>query len=442
MKTHKLFILLVIITAAGCANLADVDRAKKAIDQPIINEDYEQGVDALIFLAEKGYVEAQGELASLYAKDPSPDAKAQAARWFTEVNQHTDRYMSRYVRWLANYAQQDDALYDEAVLLLQQQMRSDGDVGPELVRLLAAKQTLSNDTLRSIVNMISGPDAEEDGIKVLAYADDLGPFLAEFDALCQANLQMKYECLLARLRYAKLHDSESLARIVSQANAAYMQGDIDDDHLTRLLSQLVTTEGGAVPSYPQFARLLVDGALTGNDALFLRFAKLDEAYATGKADILARLEQLHEAGNAEASVILANIHIEGKHLVARPAVGERYLQSVLAHEDAKFFLGRLYLSGRLGYVKLQQGVDLLVDSGRQGNPQAYRELMRVFSGMRGVQVNGVYAHTFAGVFKLFGYTLAERDQARLDALTLTSQERTQVDNNIKNEMASVDTTES
>ena len=153
--------------------------------------------------------------------------------------------------------------------------------------------------------------------------------------------------------------------------------------------------------------------------------------------MLSRLESLHTEGNALASVILGNLYIEGKHVIAQPSKGESYLVKASDGPDAKLSLGRLYLSGRLGFVKLQKGVDLLVASGRQGNPQAYRELMRIFSGSRGVQPDSVYSHTFARVFQSFGYVLPERDVLRLKDLVLSEEQEQYVNQKAEAEMASV-----
>jgi len=437
MKVIKCLFFAAMLTTVGCANLADIERAKLNITQPPASEAHKQALSSLTFLAEKGYVEAQGQLASIYARDPSPAARAQAARWFKAVNRHTDRYQTRYIRWLASYAQQEPSLFDEALTLLEQQMQNEGDVGPQLVRLLDAAQQLNDEKVAAVLALIRGDSAQEDKISVLAQLDDLRPFLSEFEGLCKDNVTERYTCLMARLRHAKKHQSDSLESIVTEANVAYKQNQIDDTQLMRLMSQLVTTEGGTVASYPQFARQLVEGAIASSDALFLLFAQLDEAYATGKAEMLSRLEKLHKAGNTQASVILGNLYIEGKHLIAQPGKGESYLLAASDNPDAMFHLGRLYLSGRLGFVKLQQGVDLLVGSGRQGNPQAYRELMRVFSGSRGVQPDKVYSHTFARVFQSFGYALSPRDSQRLNSLVLNEEDEQVVSEMVEAEIASV-----
>jgi TPR repeat protein len=398
---------------------------------------HQQAFSSLGFLAEKGYVEAQGQLASIYARDPSPFAREQAARWFQEVNRHTDRYQTRYIRWLASYAEQEPSLFQEALTLLEQQMQNEGDVGPELVRLLDAAEQLTDEKVAAVLSLIHGANAKEDKIRVLAQLDDLSPFLTEFEGLCEDSLAQRYECLMARLRYAKEHQSDSLEDIVTEANAAYKKSQIDDAQLLRLMSQLLTTEGGTVASYPQFARQLVESAIGSSDVLFLRFAQLDEAYTSGKQAMLSRLESLHTGGNVQASTILGNLYIDGKQVITQPRIGEAYLLAAIDSADAKLSLGRLYLSGRLGIVKLQEGVDLLVDSGRQGNPQAYKELMRVFSGSRGVQPDNLYSHTFAQVFQSFGYAVSERDVSKLKNLVLSEEQERRVNKMVKAELASV-----
>lgn len=437
MKVIKCWFWGVILTTVGCANLADIERAKLNISQPPSSDAHQQAFSSLEFLAEKGYVEAQGRLASIYARDPSPFAREQAARWFQAVNRHTDRYQTRYIRWLASYAEQEPSLFQEALTLLEQQMQNEGDVGPQLVRLLDAADQLTDEKVAAVLSLIRGANAKEDKIRVLAQLDDLSLFLTEFEDLCKDNVSQRYACLLAQLRYAKKYQSDTLENTVIEANTAYKQNQIDDAQLLRLMSELVTTEGGTVASYPQFARQLVESAIDSSDALFLRFAQLDEAYTSGKQAMLSRLESLHTGGNALASIILGNLYIDGKHVIAQPSKGEAYLLAAIDSADAKLSLGRLYLSGRLGLVKLQEGVDLLVASGRQGNPQAYKDLMRVFSGSRGVQPDSLYSHTFAQVFQSFGYAVSERDVLKLKKLVLSEEQERIVNNMVEVELASV-----
>lgn len=430
-------ITLCLLLIAGCSNLADLERAKNDLLRLPTERQHQQAVADLVYLAEKGYIDAQGELASFYAKINSPEAIKQAARWFKVVNLHTDKYQARYLRWLSNYAYQEPTLLADALVLLEQRMQSDGDVGPQLIRLLKETDNLDDNKTKSILELVRGPLANDSKIKIYAQLDNLSPYIDELTALCKSQVQLKYECLKAQLRHAKRADANAISALTAEANAAHISGEIDATAIIRLMNELVTTNGGTTQSFPQYARQLVAGAMTANDEVFLRFASLDVAYTSDAPSTVKRLKQLHAQGNLEASVILGQLYIDGEHVIAQPALGVEYLQKASSRADAKYYLGRTYLSGTLGYVKLQEGVDLLVASGRQNYTQAYRELLRVFSGGRGVRPNRIYAHTFAAVYQRMGRALSPSDQQRLVELELTKTQKDEVQQNTTKELSSV-----
>lgn len=131
-----------------------------------------------------------------------------------------------------------------------------------------------------------------------------------------------------------------------------------------------------------------------------------------------QLLQFCQQGEKQASYLLARLYLEGRRKVADPAMAEKMLQTVTDLPEASYLLGRLYLSGMLGEPsRVQQGVNLLLQSARQGYTRADMALAEAFHHAPGVKANPVYAWVFASLV-LRQHPDSQREQQMLTSLAL------------------------
>ena len=140
-----------------------------------------------------------------------------------------------------------------------------------------------------------------------------------------------------------------------------------------------------------------------------------------------RLLQLHQQGEKRAAYLLGRLYIEGRYRVAEPALAEQVLKDATELPEASYLLGRLYLSGLLGgQPNVQAGVDLLVQSARQGYVKADIALAEAFHDTPGVKANPVYAWVFTSL-ALQQNPDSLPQQQRLATLALDSQHQQQAE---------------
>ena len=148
---------------------------------------------------------------------------------------------------------------------------------------------------------------------------------------------------------------------------------------------------------------------------------------TDSIQLEKRLLQLHQQGEKRAAYLLGRLYIEGRYRVAEPALAEQVLKDATELPEASYLLGRLYLSGLLGgQPNVQAGVDLLVQSARQGYAKADLALAEAFHDTPGVKANPVYAWVFTSL-ALQQHPDSLQQQRRLATLTLDSQHQQQAE---------------
>ena len=151
------------------------------------------------------------------------------------------------------------------------------------------------------------------------------------------------------------------------------------------------------------------------------------ASKTDSIQLEKRLLQLHQQGEKRAAYLLGRLYIEGRYRVAEPALAEQVLKDATELPEASYLLGRLYLSGLLGgQPNVQAGVDLLVQSARQGYVKADIALAEAFHDTPGVKANSVYAWVFTSL-ALQQNPDSLPQQRRLATLTLDSQHQQQAE---------------
>lgn len=151
------------------------------------------------------------------------------------------------------------------------------------------------------------------------------------------------------------------------------------------------------------------------------------ASKTDSIQLEKRLLHLHQQGEKRAAYLLGRLYIEGRYRVAEPALAEQVLKSATDLPEASYLLGRLYLSGLLGgEPNVQAGVDLLVQSARQGYVKADLALAEAFYDTPGVKANPVYAWVFTSL-ALQQNQNSLPQQRRLATLTLDSQHQQQAE---------------
>lgn len=421
---------------AGCAVIQDVDLITQDISNANGESSEEASIQQLEQLAQQGYVEAELALANVYLSSAQQDDWLKVKNWLDQHRHLDDRTELKYLRWLTSSAIQGRVPFDEAIEALEKRMQSKGDVIVQLIRLLSLSPTENQQKIQQFISSSTSQAESLELVKALNRVDDPSPYIEFIMASCQgeAFYQSPYYCLSSQISFAKLHDGQLLEVLIDRGRQAIEQDLLSTTQIIRLITRLSNRSVG--DAYPLFAYRLAKQAIEENDEVFLRYLEyeLDEEVALASSDMISRLNELSNRGVKQADLLLGQLFADGRRVAMQPKLALRHLNQSQSLVESKYHLGQLLLSGKLGYVKLQEGIDLLVEAGREGHYSAYRQLFLSFSEGEGIVKNPIYAHVFAGVFGALGYQLPPSQSALIENFTLSDAQKMEVNELIEQEL--------
>jgi len=428
---HSIIILL-LMALEGCSIVNDTNLMRDKLN----SDSQQQAITKLQALAESGYFDAQLSLADHYASSSEPDVLKKAEYWYDEARPYSDKAQLRYIHWLAKFSEVDLSYSGKALTALRERQDSHSDVGLELVRFFAVHddepQVLQQIIINSMLDSLH--TTEGDIVRAINALSDSSLYVKEFNERCARPAEdILYYCLRIKVRFSKQHSPDQLDNLVDYIKLAYKKQKLSIENLTSLVRTLASKEPGS--AYMGLAYAAAEPALD-NDLMFLLLANLEQKEQIGMEfePMQARLNDLHNAGHQEASLILGGLYDKGKRLPRDPWKAEKYLAAAPDLPKARNLLGQLYLSGSLGEPDLQGGVDLMLSAARHDYSRAYRDLARVFGGSPGVKKNPIFSHVFYQVYQLMGGDLSLKDHEKLSTFKLDTAQRDKAEKMVTTEL--------
>jgi len=429
---------------SGCVHIADTQEAKKRlIEQPAT--DYSQAIRDLEHLSNKGYADAVIILAEYYTRVGKPVDLDKTEIAFKKMFNTSESYQKRYINWLFNVAKANPVYLVRARSALWQRMESHKDVGPQIIRL----ESISGNNINEQVSKIfafyeqDGEPRIDDKIKVLSELEDLTEWIVTLRKLCNEQNNSKFYCLKSLVRHAKKHAPNELNVLAENSNAAYTEQNINDNEMISLLKLFAIQNSVLGNGSVYLASVAAKNAIEESAEVFLAFAKYEigQKFVFDISQLVERLESISDT-HVQANVLLGRLFIEGRRSVEFPQKSLNYLEKARPNSEALFYIGRLLISGKLGEAKLQEAVDVFVESARSGYFHSYRELIQLFINGEGIKPNRVYAHVFARTFEKLGFVLSEFNNQQLNELQLTQEQEKIVSQLVENELTAITVYES
>ncbi|WP_124916920.1 hypothetical protein [Alteromonas flava] len=438
-RPRRLFLLVssvLLLSLNGCKVLEDTQLARVQLTDNSPAR-HQQALRALQVLADKGYLDATILLAEYHARlgqFPNIDAAHTA---FIQMSPSAESYGKRYANWLARLASARPNYRQQAIEVLWQRMRSHGDVGYQLVRLATDSDNAVDSTVQEVFALLDqrGESNSVEKIRILAELEDVAPWFETLTTLCSNTLDARYYCLRSELRYAKKHRTEQLTDLAEQSNTAFQAGELNVEENINLMRLFAAQNADVGTGSQRLAYASAAAAIDTHDTAFLAYANyaITNEVHFKLPELTQRLERI-SIEHPQAYTLLGRLYMEGRRSVEYPSRALGYLEQALPDPQASYYLGKLLLSGKLGYAVLQEGVDRLLFAARRGEHRAYRELFQLFTNGPGIQPNQVYAHTFAAVYQALGFELSEFDSQLLASLPIQNSEQSTVTELVAAEM--------
>ncbi|MEW6167543.1 MAG: hypothetical protein AB1651_07590 [Pseudomonadota bacterium] len=391
--------VLLLVLGAGALGpaiaLPDLERGIQALK----NGDLDAAERDLRPLAERGYREAQIQLARLYTQRGSETALEEAIRWYWTVLPYDESVRTSLAKAMIAYGGSDekaDALLREAdedgdpdALKLRLRLYRDR---PDLVDVeeaawlaFRAASTRSAELVSEAVSWYrehsANPEFAEAGASLCA------KWVARIPE-CHADLVQQYRAV---------GDAEALEQAVEQTIARYEDGEIGGDLVERTAHRLMSASLPGEPAPAEAYRLyaLVADASPAAKTRMARLLMEDPMLDRGR-DARRLLEEAHEAGDPDAAYYLARIYLDPQLPQADPEHARALLEEVVERRPAAhFYLGRLYLRGYLGRSDPERALEHFLLAARSGYSQADLSLARMYAGKKGVRFDPVNAYCFA-----------------------------------------------
>lgn len=370
----------------------------------------QQGINTLRTLSAAGYEDARLAMAQWQAGQGDRAALLQVKNWLLADWQRqpaNSRAQLRYLRWLVPVTATVPEWTTEAQRLLLARQQQQGDVFPLLARLYALHpQQLEVASLRGAFDALDLDNYEgadswlQAQLRLPALVDRQDP--ARLKQACgQVAGQLAgnghcYAATLAGLRWRKA----ALDDWQHQTIEAIKAHQLDEQGVAGLMDDLMSSQ----PNGPQLvlARLLGDQMPDAQEVAIRRYTLM--LPAEGPEDETLAMEQhlqkLAQGGDARASMLLGRLYLHSPRRPTETAKAMAYFAAAKGNAEAAFWLGQIYLSGRLGDATaqhVQHGIDLLVSAARGGYPKADAELAETFALGKGVKPNPQYAWVFASL---------------------------------------------
>jgi alginate biosynthesis protein AlgK len=355
-------------------------------------------------LAQLGFEDAKLQLARVYAKSGDPAQQKQAIALYREMLDKDPSVAVPLAHALVESGNEQALAQAEQILLKSldgkdprayvallglysdHPQRDTGRRAPQLAQQVAKVRTL-----------------EAEGVLIKYYrrnalADER--FARELIRRCEDAVDHLPDCYVDLGRhYRASGNDKALRQLVDKANHRFLAGALPPPVLEKLGWSLVADDIGGTPQ-PEAARPLLARAAESSDSARVRLARLLIEYPHLDPD--ARPEQLllkaAEGGNAQASLALGRLYVDGKLAPADPARALRYFERAAASEPAAHYhLGRIHKRGYLGKPDPVLAARHFLTAARAGYPRADQALAQLFSDKRGVRPNLANAYVFASI---------------------------------------------
>lgn len=402
-----------ILTCVGCTSIQDVDYAR------LLNEQgqYSKSEEMLLFLNDEGYYEATAGLARFYANSVVPEKQKLAGKYYIELLKEDPEFELAYLRWLNKMSRIDIKYKEPTYQALWQRQELFGDVSVLLARFYSSHR--SSYDVREIDPLFD--EWRKQGIE--QYRDVAMMFLnnypypekyvTDIELLCEQTSTPENNLAVCHQLYLKLvkqkGDVDAITERSAMITADYQQGLITDDDVYRCSRILIEDEFGESLLLKGVALAEID---RDSERLFLWSARyeLKQPLFMSNDVLIQGLTERADNGNRDARLMLGQLYLRGYRVSDDPILAEYYLG--LIREDAlgAYYLGTLYISGKLGADKLQQGVDLLLYSARLNEARSYKQLAIAFHGSPGIKANPTYVWVFSNMAMGSGITKPEENR--------------------------------
>ncbi|MCM2681226.1 tetratricopeptide repeat protein [Echinimonas agarilytica] len=398
----RLFLTLVGISVlAGCQLTQDVKHAQWLAKTGAT----EVAERELKTLSDEGYLEATRALADLYTKNEDPVKRQQAGTYYRRLMQDDERAAIGYVRWLSAMSYEDERYRPKAYDALWERQTQYGDMIPSLARFYSKHPDhYSTEELRPLMlKLLEDVDTNRLTLaRVLNVIEHPEHYPDYVDQVCaqRSEAEMVNLCFQLELKLAKVaSDSDQIQLISSAISEGYKAGEIDASVVYRTSMILLKDRFG---ESQMLQGLELSQSAADDDQNFMLSAKYEfrRKLLMPNEVLFEGLERIEANGNVTAGILLGRIYSEGYRVIDDPVKAEYYLERAAAVPEGEFYLGRLYLSGKLGPEKLQQGVDHLLQAARDGEPRSYAELARAFNGTPGIMLNPTYVYVFGSMARI------------------------------------------
>lgn len=422
MKTVVLLFFLVLLSSCKMAQDVGLARLQQKIGFT------EQAEDTLKELSDDGYVDAKLALADLYSKSDNTGKMILAGNYYHELKDNSDQAEYKYVKWLEQMSHVDNSYRDSAYQALWQRQNSLHDVLPLLVRLYSYHNGIYSDAeLENILEtMLQDIDANKKTLaKIFNQIDHPEHYSQYITKLCDTDSDRELHSVCTQLSFklAKItNDTAKIDELTGQLqvkftnssqNTATQLSPDDENNLYRCATILLKDRYGQRHT---LAGLKLAGiGYATSPRLFLLGVEYEYRHKILMTDemLLDGLQGLEQQGDGEATRILGRMYAEGLRVVDDPIKGEYYLLKLTDDPKASLYLGRLYLSGKLGVKKLQEGVDHLLLAARNGQYPAYYNLSEAFNGWPGIKRNPTYSWVFANMAKFTADSFSKTEKNNL-----------------------------
>ncbi len=369
----------------------------------------------LLELSDAGSIDATAILARLYTQSTKPEEQQRAEQYFAQLENEDNHHALSYLQWLVDVSQ-THPIYIQLthnMLWLRQNKYNDAQV---LLLQFYGLHTEYYDIgdLESFYNKWKSSYVEQDidnAFKYLnifpepiRYHEDINELCTSYEA--RENVSHRATCYQLKLKMAKQQNNvKVIDELIVELKQDYKNRLVTEDGITRCARTLIDDTYGRT-----FIRrgLQLSSIDPSSDKLFLFTARYEIKQQIVWSDdkLVEGLNQRSATGNSNATLLLGLLYLKSDRTPDDPQLAEKYLRQVQNDDRGAYYLGLLYLSGKLGEEKLQQGVDFLLYSARSGFGQSYTELAKAFYDSPGIKPNYDYAWVFSKMaidFALFNH---------------------------------------
>ncbi|WP_239038248.1 hypothetical protein [Marinobacter sp. C7] len=390
--------MLLMLGIAGCSSLPDMERAEREAEAGNLGAARAE----LTKLAEFGLADAQVELGDLYSDEDSDEAFRKALHWYqAAAEQGSDRALSRLGKLYARDGKSVTQRGKGEFYLKKAMAAGDDSALMPLIELYLdhPREFPEADPVQWIQRARQKGDPSGDLALARYYImnGQLQARAGEIVSLCEPIAISHPDCLIILARvYLEERQNDRFDALVTRAREAWEQGKIDDRDLYVFARWLSDDESPAkqVAVTNDLYQLLIPDyvpAITGRARLIM-----DNTYLADAEEVIRLLETSRSQGDLKASLTLARVYERGRivPIDARKAI-EYALEAREKYPSADYLLGRIYKRGYLGEPEPRKARDYLLKAARRGYAKADYVLAEMFWEGKGIEVNKLYAWSFA-----------------------------------------------